>query len=291
MQIEEVQNTPVHLSENIPALRPDDKTETSFRPNQMPTSSPLSEWRGYIPSVFSGINTSGSYHVYGHLHAPFGKLADGHNISALPKGGTIPQTLCSQVTNGNMAGTESTTIIHHPVPSHPNSPTSIIHPLPCSARQPGAFRGFQRPASPMGEENLQHLQPNCIDLPPGCGKGVICSPQSPHRSDCQPNSPTESVSSRNAALSLNQPSGCPQEAKAHNWKKYKFIVMNQTSDEKEEEAQGGRAETGAYSPTSSPYDSSGSDGHIEIQSGERSSEHGELPLPQIAHHNSCRNIR
>lgn len=45
----------------------------------------------------------------------------------------------------------------------------------------------------------------------------MVNPRSPLKSDCQPNSPAES-------------SGCSREAasppKVHNWKKYKFIVLN-----------------------------------------------------------------
>lgn len=59
-------------------------------------------------------------------------------------------------------------------------------------------------------------------------KGLI-GPQSPQKSDCQPNSPTESSSSKNARI--NQGSGSPTaksptDPKACNWKKYKFIVLN-----------------------------------------------------------------
>ncbi|CAB1314388.1 unnamed protein product [Coregonus sp. 'balchen'] len=72
-------------------------------------------------------------------------------------------------------------------------------------------------------------------------KGLICSPQSPLKSDCQPNSPTESSSSKNAGLSLSQAGRCgaqppqgSQDPKAHNWKKYKFIVLNQSATKEED---------------------------------------------------------
>ncbi|XP_071764112.1 BCL6A transcription repressor b [Centroberyx gerrardi] len=286
MQIEEVQNNSVHLSEDISAVRPVDEKETNFRPNHTSTSSPLQECRAYLPSVFSGINTSGSYHVYGHLHIPVGKLDDAHKVGALPRGGALSQKLCTQVPGTNLARTESTAIIHHPVPSHPNFPTTIIRPLPSSACQTGAHGSLQGPGSPMEEETVQHPQTSCLGSSPGFGKGVICSPQSPLRSDCQPNSPTESSSSRNASLSLKQPSGCSEEAKARNWKKYKFIVMNQTSDESDKEAQGGSAEAGAPSPTSSPCKADGSGGHSEPD------EHREeMPMSQIAHHTSSSHLR
>uniref|UniRef100_A0A3P9NL58 BCL6A transcription repressor b n=1 Tax=Poecilia reticulata TaxID=8081 RepID=A0A3P9NL58_POERE len=67
-------------------------------------------------------------------------------------------------------------------------------------------------------------------------------PASPHRSDCQPNSPTESNSSINARMSLKQACDFPRDVKARNWKKYKFIVLNQTPDESGKETQSNRAE-------------------------------------------------
>ncbi|KAK7158825.1 hypothetical protein R3I94_005231 [Phoxinus phoxinus] len=48
-------------------------------------------------------------------------------------------------------------------------------------------------------------------------------PESPLRSDCQPNSPAESSSCSRGAAS---PPSSIAHPKAHNWKKYKFIVLN-----------------------------------------------------------------
>ncbi|XP_051985021.1 B-cell lymphoma 6 protein homolog [Xyrauchen texanus] len=50
-------------------------------------------------------------------------------------------------------------------------------------------------------------------------------PQSPLRSDCQPNSPTESSSCSRGAAS---PQSSVSDPKVRNWKKYKFIVLNST---------------------------------------------------------------
>lgn len=260
MQTEEVQVNSVHLAEEIPALRPVDEKESDLRNNHTSTSSPLQECKGYIPSVFRGINTSGSYHVYGDLHVPAGKLEGFHKVSDLPRGGALSQKRCSQVPGTNVAHNESTTNISHPVPSHPSFPTTIIRPA-------GAHGSLQRPATPMEEDSIQHPQTTCLRLSPGFIKGVICSPQSPLRSDCQPNSPTESNSSRNATLSLKQPSDCPKDAKARNWKKYKLIVMNQTPDESEKEGQGGSAEATAMSPAPSPCRSGAAGGHNEAEEG------------------------
>ncbi|XP_070775205.1 BCL6A transcription repressor b [Enoplosus armatus] len=263
MPIEEVQINSLHLADEIPALRPVDEKEADFRNNHTSTSSHLQECRGYMPNVFRGINTSGSYHVYGDLHVPAGKLEGSHKVSDLPRGGALSQTRCSQVPSTNMAHNESTTIISHPI-----FPSSIIRPA-------GAHGSLQRPATPTEEDSVQHPQTSCLRLSPGFMKGVICSPQSPLRSDCQPNSPTESNSSRNATLSLKQPSDCPKDAKARNWKKYKLIVMNQTPDESEKEAHGGSAEATDMSPTLSPCRSGAAGGHGEVQAEEGAGERGE----------------
>ncbi|XP_032387545.1 BCL6A transcription repressor b [Etheostoma spectabile] len=266
--IEEVQINSSHLAEEIPALRPVDEKEPDFRNIHKVSSSPLQEGRSYIPNVFRGINTSGSYHVYGDFQIPAGTLEGSHKVSNLPREGALSQKQCSQVPSANMAHNESTTIISHPVPSHPSFPTTIIRP-------DGAHRSLQRSVFPMEEESIQHPQPSCLTLSPGFSKGVICSPQSPLRSDCQPNSPTESNSSRNATLSLRQPSDCPKDVKARNWKKYKLIVMNQTPDENEKEAQSGSAEAISMLPSLSPCRSGVAGGHTEVQAEEGVDEHRE----------------
>ncbi|XP_039671206.1 BCL6A transcription repressor b isoform X2 [Perca fluviatilis] len=266
--IEEVQINSSHLAEEIPALRPVDEKEPDFRNNHKSSSSPLQECRSYIPNVFRGINTSGSYHVYGDPHVPAGKLEDFHKVSDLPREGDLSQKRCLQVPSANMAHNESTTIISHPVPFHPSFPTTIIRP-------DGAHRSLQRPVSPMEEDSIQHPQTSYLTLSPGFSKGVICSPQSPLRSDCQPNSPTESNSSRNATLSLRQLSDCAKDAKARNWKKYKLIVMNQTPDENEKEARSGSAEAISMSPSLSPCRSGVAGGHNEVQGEEGVNEHRE----------------
>lgn len=253
------------MAEEVPAFRLVDEKEPDIQNNHTSTSSTLQECRGYVPNVFRGINTSGSYHVYGDLHVHAGKLEGSHKAGDLPRGGTLSQKLCSQVPSTNMAHNESTTILSHSVPCHPSFPTTIIRPA-------GANRGLQRPDTPMEEDSIQHPQTSCVRLSPGFNKGVICSPQSPLRSDCQPNSPTESNSSRNATLSLKQPSDCPKEAKARNWKKYKLIVMNQAPDENDKEVQGGSAEATAMSPTPR---SDAASGHGEVQAEEGASEHRE----------------
>ncbi|XP_035488933.2 BCL6A transcription repressor b isoform X1 [Scophthalmus maximus] len=274
MQTSEVHTNSPHLAEEIPAVTPVADKESDFRYNHTSTTSPLQECQGSIPNVFRGINTSGSYHVYGDVHVPAGKLE-----GSLPRGGSLPQKRCSQVPITNMAHSGSTTIISHLVPSHPGCPASIIQPA-------GVHGSHHGPAAPMEEENIQHPPTSFLRLCPGFSKGVICSPQSPLRSDCQPNSPTESSSSRNAALSLKQTPDCPKDTKARNWKKYKFIVMNQTPDENDKESQGGNAEATSMPPMPSPCRSVGAGGDSGVQSDEGASEHRE-DSPQSQCVDSC----
>ncbi|XP_023148316.2 BCL6A transcription repressor b isoform X1 [Amphiprion ocellaris] len=275
MPIEEVQNSSLHLAEDVSAFRPVEEKEPDLINNHTSNTTPLQECKGYISNVFRGINTSGSYHVYGDLHVPAGKIEGAHKIR------------CSQVPSPIMAHNES---ISHSVPSHPSFPSTVIRPAV-------AHGNLQRPAAPMEEDGVHHPQTSCVRLSPGFSKGVICSPQSPLRSDCQPNSPTESSSSRNASMSLKQPSDCPKDAKARNWKKYKFILMNQTPDENGKEAHGGSSDVGAVSPTLSPCRSGAAGGHSEEQPEEGASEHREEmsssqssdSLSSISHHrcSSC----
>nr|XP_046263661.1 BCL6A transcription repressor b [Scatophagus argus] len=274
VNVKEVQTNSLHLAEEIPALRLVNEKEPDCQNNLTSTStsaSSLQEYRGYTPNVFRGINTSGSYHVYGDVHVPTGKLEDSNKVGDLPRGGSWSQKQCSQVPSINMAHNEFTSITSHPVPCHPSFPTAIIRPA-------GAHGSLQRPDTPMDEDGIQHPQTGCLRMSPVFIKGVICSPQSPLRSDCHPNSPTESNSSRNATLSHKQPSDCPKDTKARNWKKYKLIVMNQAPDENEKEAQRGSAEALTMSPARSPCRSGATGGHSEIQAEEGASEQREEML-------------
>ncbi|XP_013930379.1 PREDICTED: B-cell lymphoma 6 protein [Thamnophis sirtalis] len=80
---------------------------------------------------------------------------------------------------------------------------------------------------------------------------VVTSPQSPQKSDCQPNSPTESSSSKTACIGPSAPSAkSPTDPKACNWKKYKFIVLNSLNQDAKEEGPE-HSEAGTLSPR--PY--------------------------------------
>ncbi|XP_059847210.1 BCL6A transcription repressor a [Hypanus sabinus] len=76
------------------------------------------------------------------------------------------------------------------------------------------------------EEGRGQLEPSNL---PVNHKGSLLGPHSPLKSDCHPNSPTESCSSKNAARPLctnSPPAKSVIDARACNWKKYKFIVLN-----------------------------------------------------------------
>ncbi|XP_066477216.1 B-cell lymphoma 6 protein isoform X2 [Tiliqua scincoides] len=85
--------------------------------------------------------------------------------------------------------------------------------------------GKEEERPPTEEEMGQHFeQTNAL-----MNRKVLISPQSPQKSDCQPNSPTESSSSKNARIGQSAGSlsaKSPTDPKACNWKKYKFIVLN-----------------------------------------------------------------
>lgn len=105
----------------------------------------------------------------------------------------------------------------------------------------------ERPSSE--DEIALHFEPPNAPLN---RKGLV-SPQSPQKSDCQPNSPTESCSSKNACIlqaSGSPPAKSPTDPKACNWKKYKFIVLNSLNQnakpEGPEQAELGRLSPRAY---------------------------------------------
>ncbi|XP_049603730.1 BCL6A transcription repressor b isoform X2 [Syngnathus scovelli] len=243
-------------TEQLSMLRPIHVTDLDVKNRYMATSPPLQECRGY--SVFRGINTSGSYHVYGDRHISASKPEDCQQMVTPPRSSSLPQKPFLQVPSTNVPHKESSAIIG-------------FHPT------------IVRPATHMEEDGVQHPLANCHSASLGFGKGVICSPQSPLRSDCQPNSPTESSSSRNATLSLKQPPDCPKEVKVRNWKKYKFIVMNQTSVNKETDAPRGNLESG--SPSLSPCRSGGD--QRESQTEEATSEHREENTITVDSHRKC----
>ncbi|XP_067879987.1 B-cell CLL/lymphoma 6 member B protein-like [Heterodontus francisci] len=104
------------------------------------------------------------------------------------------------------------------------------------------------------------------DRPVACGqkssKPPVLAPDSPMRSDCCPNSPTESQS---AVLDCSRPAkkapapGPAPNPKACNWKKYKFIVLNSLSQSVKEQGISGSCSPPTLSCSPDPlYTRSGS---------------------------------
>lgn len=202
------------------------------------------EHRSFGPNVFRGINTSNSYQVYNDHSVS----ESSSKMSLLPRTSAFSPTL-----NSNTS------------PIKFQNFSSII-------RLSGSF---QEPATPIEEDNVHHPQAKCR-LSPVYNKPLICSPQSPLRSDGQPNSPTESSSSKNALLSLKE--HCPKESKAHNWKK--FILMNQSLDDKDAQ----EANSGGDSPTHSPLNHNSSGHHEGLSEDGHSDQKDELT------HSSCSSL-
>ncbi|XP_041967639.1 BCL6A transcription repressor a isoform X2 [Alosa sapidissima] len=145
---------------------------------------------------------------------------------------------------------------------------------------------------PAAEEDMGH-QHYPIGMSASGRKALVSSPQSPLKSDCQPNSPTESSSSKNAALSqairplATQGS---QDPKARNWKKYKFIVLNQSTKEEEvspRDADMRSPQRLGMPPFLHPADSEHPD---SVQSGTKITEHAEdFHVPQASRLNNIIN--
>lgn len=222
--VEEVQSSMFPPAQQLSALGPIHVSELDVKSGSAAASPPLRECRGY--SVFRGINTSGSYHVYGDRRA-----APGKSVPSQATGTPTGAFSSSRKAFAHVAGTAA-------APREESPAVAAFRP---------AVIG---PAAQAEEDGVCHPLADCRRSSLTFGKGVICSPQSPLRSDCQPNSPTESSSSRNAGPSLKRPPDGRKEAEVRNWKKYKFIVMNQNPESKETEAPTSGPESG--SPSRSP---------------------------------------
>lgn len=249
-----------HQAAEVPPLRLVQEQKPDLDVGSRPALSPLHERRDHLPSVFRGINTSGSSLVYEDLGLPAGQLEGAHKVGDLPRGGALLSfKQCSRFASASVGHAQTLTLKSQPVPCQVSCPTPVL-------RAVGASGSLKRPGSPAEEDGIQHPHAGCLRLSTGFIKGVICSPQSPLRSDCQPNSPTESNSSKNATLSLTQHSDGPKDTKARNWKKYKLITMNQPLEEKQKEARAGSAEAAATSPAPRvPADLQAEEGAAELR--------------------------
>ncbi|NXG69124.1 BCL6 protein, partial [Baryphthengus martii] len=142
------------------------------------------------------------------------------------------------------------------------------------------------------DEISQHFEPTNTPLD---RKGLI-SPQSPQKSDCQPNSPTESSSSKNARIGQNSSSlftKSPTDPKACNWKKYKFIVLNSlnqnTKQDSVDQNEMGTLSPRTYMPMSTCQQSMEPE-HLNVQSPTKMSVNGEdSTIPQASRLNNIVN--
>uniref|UniRef100_A0A8B9RGC7 BCL6A transcription repressor a n=1 Tax=Astyanax mexicanus TaxID=7994 RepID=A0A8B9RGC7_ASTMX len=216
--------SPLLLSQDVHGYRPHEVVEN------MPgrAGGPFRDGRPYGAGIFNGVNAPSSpYHLYSQFpmqgfHFPLCKLADTKNtFPDFSKGAPIQHKHCPPADSASGAM----------LTDYGRSTASgMCHAGPySSARELGRNEEMKR-------ESLEGLVQSIGMSSRNGRKTLMSSPQSPLKSDCQPNSPTESSSSKNAALSqASQPPALPgtQDPKARNWKKYKFIFLNQTTKEEE----------------------------------------------------------
>lgn len=308
--------SPLVLPQDVHAYRPHDVVDSLHG-----RLAPFRDGRPYGTNMFSGVSTPSNYHLYGQFPMPgfpfpLCKLTDTKNAFAdLSKSG-IHHKNCSphDSTNSIRAeysrafGTSSSSIIHSTTYAsrevgrdddmRKESHESVSQSVGFSSRK-RAFpvltleqqKESGKDHAPQVEEDLIH-QHYPLGISSAGRKSLVSSPQSPLKSDCQPNSPTESSSSKNASLSqasgVQAQQGVP-DPKARNWKKYKFIVLNQSA--KEDEV--GLREPGLRSPQRlglQPYLHPSDSENVDPQTTSKSSSHSEdLPVPQASRLNNIIN--
>lgn len=159
------------------------------------------------PVVHYAVSTSTSSptRFYGHLPVPGAATS-----SVKPLAWQVPcNSVITQGQRSPPVGEAS-----HKVNS--SSISQIYHPVrPSVVLQLGQDQGNKASSAGMKVESEEMEN---------FGHSQIIGPHSPLRSDCQPNSPAESSGCSREAASSQRASA--SEAKVHNWKKYKFIVLN-----------------------------------------------------------------
>ncbi|XP_076871216.1 BCL6A transcription repressor a isoform X2 [Brachyhypopomus gauderio] len=248
--------SPLILPQDVHGFRPHEMLE-----NVSGRSVPFRDGRPYAASIFNGVNTaSSSYHLYGQFPMqgfpfPLCKLTDAK--SAFPdfsKGGVIQHKHCSPPDGPVLVDYARAAAGVPPSACHMGSHASrelarneelkreslegLVQSMGMSSRKHGpassAHDQQREPGQERGPLSEEDLSQQHYSMASSARKALMSSPQSPLKSDCQPNSPTESSSSKNAALSHASQTLTPQgtqDPKARNWKKYKFIVLNQSSKE------------------------------------------------------------
>ncbi|TRY96464.1 hypothetical protein DNTS_027534 [Danionella cerebrum] len=253
--------SPLLLPQDIHSYRPHEVIDNV--PGRAPT---FRDGRPYGVCMFNGVNPPNNSYLYSQFPMqgfpfPICKLTDSKNtFSEFSKGGIIHHKHCSPGDGSNpvladfshSAASRSSTACHTGSYSSRElgrdeemkreSLEGVVHSIGLSSRKHSfnsltheQQRETEKEQISLAEEHLSH-QHYSMGISSIGRKTLMSSPQSPLKSDCQPNSPTESSSSKNAALTqASQPptSQGTQDPKARNWKKYKFIVLNQSSKDEE----------------------------------------------------------
>lgn len=303
--------SPLVLPQDVHAYRPHDVVDSLHS-----RVAPFRDGRPYGSNMFNGVSTPSNYHLYGQFPMPgfpfpLCKLTDAKNAFAdLSKSG-VHHKHCSPHDSANIIRAEYTRAVG-------TSSSSIIHSTNYTSREVGKddemrkeshegvsqsiALGSRKRAFPVltlehqkdkdhtaqAEEDLIH-QHYPLGISSTGRKSLMSSPQSPLKSDCQPNSPTESSSSKNASLSQGasvQALQGTQDPKARNWKKYKFIVLNQSAKEEELRLQ----DPGLLSPQRlglQPYLHPSDSENLDPQATSKNNDHSEdLPVPQASRLNN-----
>ncbi|XP_074988151.1 B-cell lymphoma 6 protein isoform X3 [Caretta caretta] len=291
--------------------------------NNMPLrNTPLCDGRAFASSLYSGLSGSPlSYTGYNpipvngfllddELREARIPLPDVSRVNPFPKermlpcdsSRTIPTDYTRAVTDlsANMchatiyspkeaAAEEARSDMHYRIAAGPKPVAPLVRNNPYFACDKAA-KEEERTSSE--DEISQHFEPTNT---PVNRKGLI-SPQSPQKSDCQPNSPTESSSSKNARI--GQSSGSlgtksPTDPKACNWKKYKFIVLNNLNQSTKQDG-ADQNEAGTLSPHSyvsaSACQQSMEPENLDVQSPTKLSLNGEdSTIPQASRLNNIVN--
>ncbi|XP_045358581.1 B-cell lymphoma 6 protein isoform X1 [Leopardus geoffroyi] len=244
--------------------------------NNLPLrNAPGCESRAFAPSLYSGLSTPpASYPVYSHLPVSSFLFSDEELRDArmpvanpFPKERALPCDSARPVPGEysrpamEMPPSVCHSSIYSPKEAAPEEARSDMHYGVAEGPKPAAPSARNAPYFPCDKAGKEEERPSSEDEialhfePPSAPlnrKGLV-SPQSPQKSDCQPNSPTESCSSKNACIlqtSGSPPAKSPTDPKACNWKKYKFIVLNSLNQnakpEGPEQAELGRLSPRAY---------------------------------------------
>lgn len=224
----------------------------AYRTSEMPENivsvrnTTICDGNSYIPNMYSG--SPSSYPLYSHIpvhgflfpedEARDVQMAEMQRTSRYPKESVLPgensRTVLGEYRKGvldisvnmchNGYSPKEATVEDPHSDSHYNVLASSRSAAPSVRSSPyyNCDKGKEEERTSSEDEITQHFKPTNS---PGSRKGLV-SPQSPQKSDCQPNSPTESSSSKNARIS--QGSGSPvskslTDPKACNWKKYKLL--------------------------------------------------------------------